>query len=406
MNKLLIIFVICCIALMPFAASIRNVTNSDVYGKLLTGDEKILITEWEAHQIIEVDSGGNILWNLTDFDKPQDAEILPNGDLLITDYASGRVFEMNREGLMGWLKPGLNQPVDAERLPNGNTLITEFANQRVIEVDYDNNIVWEKDGLSSPFDADRLPNGNTLIVESFPEGRIIEVNTNGDIVWEITNLSGSIDAERLENNITLVTEHIGGRVFEIDLDGTIIWEKKGLLCPKDAIKLPNGDILIAECGANRVIQVNYTTGNNVWVKSGLEYPVDIELLPNDPPTVEITNPKENYFHFQGIKLLPLLFNTVVYGSIKIQLNTTSSSEIQRAEFYINDKLKREVEEEPFTYRWTPILCGKYTIKVIVYDNLGQNASDEIQVLKWRVHPALIAFGTILMIKLAKNRIRI
>lgn len=403
MKKVVILLLVISIVLMPFASSIKNTAKKDISSRLI-GDENILITEWEAHKVVEFDSDGNEIWNLSNLENAQDSERLSNGNTLVTVYASQKVIEFDRQGNIVWQKTGLNGPVDAERLENGNTLITEFTpTQRVIEIDNDLNIVWEKSNLSSPFDAERLPNGNTLIAESFPEGRVIEVDVNGNIVWNISDLEGPVDVERLENGNTLITEHIGKQVIEVNSNGDIVWQRTGLLVPKDAERLENGNTIIAECGANRVIEVD-SSGSNVWIVSGLEYPVDVELVPYQPPSVEITSPLDNNFYLQGIPLFQLPSNTIIYGPIKIKVNVTSSMGVERVELHVNNKLKKTDYDEPYTFLWAPVLCNRYDIKVIAFDTMGQNDSDEIRVFKWRAHPVIIAFGSMIVLKAALKRI--
>ncbi|UCD14653.1 MAG: PQQ-binding-like beta-propeller repeat protein [Thermoplasmatales archaeon] len=401
-----IIVVICVIGLILMSLGVS--VNAFDKNELSKVEGNTLITEFGGNQtisrVIEVDTDGNEVWNKSGLNVPQDAERLSNGNTLVTEYGGERVIEVNSDGHIVWQKTGLNAPVDAERLSNGNTLIAEFGANRVIEVDTDGNIVWQKTGVSSPFDAERLSNGNTLIAEAelYPDGRVIEVDTAGNIIWLKTELDGPVDIERLPNGNMLITEHVGKKVTEFG-NGTIVWQKTGLLVPKDAERLSNGNTLITECGANRVIEVD-SDGNNVWLKSGLRYPVDAERLPNLPPSVEIINPKEGYFHLRGMPLFPLLINTIVYGPINIKVNSTSATGIDRVEFYIGDKLKKTIDEEPYNFRWAPIRCGRYTIKVIAYDNTGQNASDEITVLKWRVHPVLILAGSLLMLRQIKHQV--
>ncbi|GAH68750.1 unnamed protein product, partial [marine sediment metagenome] len=48
--------------------------------------------------------------------------------------------------------------------------------------------------------------------------------------------------------------------------------------------------------------------------------------------------------------------------------------------------------------WKPIICGPYKIKVIAYDDAGQNASAEIKVLKWRMHPVILLAGTMFIFR--------
>jgi len=93
-------------------------------------------------------------------------------------------------------------------------------------------------------------------------------------------------------------------------------------------------------------------------------------------------------------------NTIVYGLIDIEVNATSGAEIDRVEFYINNKDDpvSTDDEAPYSYEWKPIICGPYTIKVIAYDDAGQNASAEIKVLKWRIHPVILLAGTMFIFR--------
>jgi hypothetical protein len=110
-----------------------------------------------------------------------------------------------------------------------------------------------------------------------------------------------------------------------------------------------------------------------------------------PMKVIITKPLENtlYIHDQQRRSLPA--NTIIYGPITITANVTSEISVARVEFYVDGRLKDTVTTAPYTYLWKPIIqfhgfSLKHTIKVIAYDNLGNNASDELNVTKWRFHP--------------------
>ncbi len=390
MKKWIVLIFIAGLMLMPFGSSMNIFKNEVLIEKLQEG-YLTLITEWGGNQIILIDCNGNIR-NITDLILPQDAEWLNNGNILITEYATGRVFELDSNDIKVWQKGGLDQPVDAERLSNGNTLITEFGNQQVTEVDKDLNIVWEKTGLSSPFDAERLENGNTLIAESYPEGQVIELDSDGNIVWQITGLEGPVDVERLSNGNTLITEHIGKRVSIFDINGTIVWQKTGLLAPKDAEILPNGNILIAEAGANRTIEVD-NTGSNVWVKSGLYYPVDIERFPNQPPSVEIINPKEGYFHFSGYPLIATYINflaeTVSIGGFRLNpIIIDANDDIDKSEnltvnIYLNGNYQGNAsyccDWRKHEWFWTGWSLGTYNLTVTAEDSCGAIASAEMDV---------------------------
>lgn len=121
------------------------------------------------------------------------------------------------------------------------------------------------------------------------------------------------------------------------------------------------------------------------------------LLPSNI-TVNITKPMENFFYLRDTSLLPLRNKTIIYGPINITVNATADAGIDRVEFYIDGDLEDTDDTEPYSYRWAPIISFKHTIKVVAYDNDGNNASDEIEVSKWRLHPLLLMAGTAFLFK--------
>ena len=132
-----------------------------------------------------------------------------------------------------------------------------------------------------------------------------------------------------------------------------------------------------------------STDSLVWGFS-TEYP--------EPPTVEIIKPKEKSFYLANTRILPLFLNTVVYGSIDIEVNASSESGIKYVELYVNGNLKGNTSNEPYVFKWSPTICSLYKIKVKAVDNSGQSAEDKITVLKWRVHPVLLLVGSLIVLK--------
>ena len=255
----------------------------------------ILITELEGDRVIEVDSGGTIVWQKAGLFSPVDAERLTNSNTLIAELGNNRVIEVDNGGTIVWqYAAGLYGPWDAERLANGNTLITDTYNFRVIEVDSAGTIVWTKATSGMPTDSERLANGNTLITEFYYANRVIEVDINGTIVWQKAGLNFPTDAERLANGNTLITEWLyGNRVIEVDSSGTIVWTYVGGLgLTFDAERFANGNTLITELWyGNRVIEVD-SSGAIVWQKAGLNSPIDAEIITAPPNAPTIDGPPE------------------------------------------------------------------------------------------------------------------
>jgi len=377
---------LCIIVILMMPISVSDVNHEK--GALASHYEIIgntLYTEWGNNQVIEIDSAGNEIWNITGLNIPHDAERLENGNTLITVYGDEIIIEVNEAGGIVWKETGFNLPVDAERLPNGNTLISEYGAGCITEIDTNGAIVWQKTDLHNPHDVERLSNGNTLVAEAevFPDGRVIEIDPSGNIVWLIPELNGPVDIERLENGNTLITEHVGKRVIEVDFNGDIIWELSGLKAPKDAERLPNGNTLIVECGGNRLTEVD-SEGNEVWNKTGLFYPVDVERIPNQSPSVDIINPKTGYMHFSGIPLKPkplnIIADTISIGGFRLYpviINATDdidNSEDLKVNIYLNGEYEGNAsfcyDWKLHEWFWTGLALGVYNLTVTVEDSFG------------------------------------
>jgi hypothetical protein len=416
MKKVIIVLCIIGLILVPSTLSMNiSISTKTKSSQNFDPGNTILITEFGSNgstaNITEFDWEGNIIWQLTNISSPHDAERLPNGNTLITEFGKTRLIEVNRAGDIIWEYRGTGSTLlmDADRLDDGNTLISDYGFGRVIEINDIGYIEWEITGLSRPMDAERLQNGNTLIVQAITEGRktnfngsVIEVDGEGNVVWSITDIfNAPVDVERLPNGNTLVTEHVGGNVTEFDNSGNVITQKFGLYAPTDAERFENGNTLIAVNGANRVIEID-SSGKIIWLMDGLNHPVDVEICSTQsPPTIKITNPKEGYFHLRDRSLFQFGNRTIVYGPTIVKVNITSASGVERVEFFINDMLEETIygDKDTYEYKWAPLKCGTYEIKTTVYDNTGQNATDNIILFKWRAHPILILTGALLLFAL-------
>ncbi len=309
MKKKILAILIC--MLVAICSAYTVVTSISVEKQILVTQsnnskqgDNTLITECGIYyyegRVIEVDSGGTIIWEKAGLDIPVDAERLTNGNTLITELTNNRVIEVDSGGNIVWSYSALNGPWDAERLDNNNTLICETYNNRVIEVDNNGTIVWEKADLNMPVDAERLATGNTLITELY-NNRVIEVDSGGTIIWQKADVTWPVDAERLATGNTLITEYVyGQRVIEVNSSGNIVWEYNSSAVLFDAERLTNGNTLITEFGTyyyyeGRVIEVD-SNGTIVWEKAGLDGPIDAERIPgvpNEPPDVPtIEGPSE------------------------------------------------------------------------------------------------------------------
>ena len=119
-------------------------------------------------------------------------------------------------------------------------------------------------------------------------------------------------------------------------------------------------------------------------------PEKIPLAPEDttPPKVEITHPVRAVY-IRDRKIIPRLLRlTLLIGAITIEVNATDNeSGIDRVEFYggiLGTKYLGNATTEPYNFTWKRDrirFIHIQKLKVIAYDNEGNNATDKIWVRK-------------------------
>ena len=91
--------------------------------------------------------------------------------------------------------------------------------------------------------------------------------------------------------------------------------------------------------------------------------------------VAITKPREGMLYFMDREIMPIAYDkAVIIGRITIEAETNGN----KVEFYINDDLKYEDDFSPYQWTWDETAVGKYTIKVLAY-NENTLAEDEQEI---------------------------
>ena len=100
-----------------------------------------------------------------------------------------------------------------------------------------------------------------------------------------------------------------------------------------------------------------------------EYPIDIE------------KPRKGYLYLFDQEITPTIFGkTIIIGGITVETNVLNESSIDRVEFYVGDELRYVDEETLYEWKWDEFAIGRYEVKVIAYDEEGNKAEDEIDVM--------------------------
>jgi len=111
------------------------------------------------------------------------------------------------------------------------------------------------------------------------------------------------------------------------------------------------------------------------------YETIVELAKNraqGKPLVSIERPG-NYLYIFDEEIAP--FKTpLIIGKITVTADAYDEEGIEKVEFYIDGILKYNDTEQPYEWIWNGFAIGKHEIKAVAYDNKGNRAQDEIDVI--------------------------
>lgn len=207
-------------------------------------------------RVCEFGKDGQLRWNVSGLQGPNDVQLLPNGRILVAERNGGQVTERDRQGKILW-KYSITSPIGCQRLPGENTLITTF--NELVEVNSDGKQVHAYQHRAGFRHAVRLRNGNTVFVAS--TGEIVELDTAWKPIRNITPASWGSGAgywasiEPLPGSRYLVVYGGSNRIVEVDQKGSIVWECS-LPSPVFATRLRNGNTLISCFERRSVVEVD------------------------------------------------------------------------------------------------------------------------------------------------------
>jgi hypothetical protein len=284
---------------MPSAAS-RLAPGS--HPNVLPGP--VLIADEDNNRLVEISPAGQLLWQFPrpgdlaagqTFKLPDDAFFSPDGTQIIAtqeedfavtliDVATHKI--VWRYGLPGVHGSGPNRlwnPDDAMVLPNGEVVIADIMNCRIIVVAKGGHAVARSYGrvgscyhnpplrFGSPNGAFPLKNGNWLVTEINGDW-VSEIAPGGRVLWSThpPGVAYPSDTNEIGPNRYLTVDYSSpGQVVIFDRSGRTIWRYRptggaALNHPSLAVGLPNGDVLLNDDANHRVIVVDPRTNQVVW----------------------------------------------------------------------------------------------------------------------------------------------
>jgi len=102
----------------------------------------------------------------------------------------------------------------------------------------------------------------------------------------------------------------------------------------------------------------------------------------EPVEVEISSPKGGFLYLRGEKRFEIKFLKdlpLIIGDITVEVNINDSQDISYVKFYVDDDLKENISEKPYSWVLDFKIYGLHLISVEAYDNennlIGSNEID-------------------------------
>jgi DNA-binding beta-propeller fold protein YncE len=177
------------------------------------------------------------------FSHPDDAMLLPGGDLLLADIINCRILVLSPGGgrvvrklgttdVCGHQPPTLfGSPNGVFPLTDGHFLVTEINNDWVDDIDLHGHVYWSTHppGVAYPSDANEVSPGRYIVADYSSPGQIVIFNRAGRTLWRFKPTGAN-----------------------------------ALNHPSLALPLPNGDVLANDDYNDRVIVIDPRTNRIVW----------------------------------------------------------------------------------------------------------------------------------------------
>jgi len=266
-------------------------------GSAAFGGYNVLIADRGNNRLLLVSPAKEILWeydfvSLRPNQGADDAFFIDGGKRIIASLEHAQVIQIIdlaskqvvwQYGELGKRSsaPGyLNFPDDAYMLPNGNVTVADIRNCRILEIAPDKHIVRQAGVtrrcsshapyLYAPNGDTPLPHGNVLIT-TIDDHSLVELDENWkDIFRMVLPLHYPSDPQMTKAGNFLISDYSRpGAIVELDRTGRTVWsydahESDQLKRPSLAIELPNGNIMANDDLNDRVIVIDKATKKIIW----------------------------------------------------------------------------------------------------------------------------------------------
>lgn len=279
-----------------------------------------------------------------------------------------------------------------DNIVNSGFFIEFFVGQGIYNIKYDSNgnRLWMKrlENTMQPINIvidseDNIIIGGQAFTRTSSMWSTIKCDVNSKILWEREYCSGNgdyssdLDVDSKGNIIIAGSSGFGDNNNSEHC--AIHYDKNGKeLCLKrsnihgylNAVIFDNQDFVIVG-GSVRSEEYNW----DIYV----DRYVDLT-----PPSSTITKPADKILYLFDNEIMPtvLFKKSVIIGKITIEINSEDANEVNKIEFYIDQLLKKTINDPPYKWTWgEKSSFGDHIITTIVYDESGAASRNEITVFK-------------------------
>ena len=270
--------------------------------RALPGD--VLIADENNRRLLLVDPQGRIRWvfprpadslDAKRFGRPDDAFISRDGTMIVATQeeddsvsvigvAAGHIIESyGHLSVPGSAAGYFSHPDDAMLLPGGDLLLADIVNCRILILAPGRWHVLRQFGTTSvcvhyppanfgsPNGAFPMTDGHVLVTEINGDW-VDEMGLNGHVYWSAqpAGVAYPSDANEISPARYIVADYSSpGQIVIFDRSGRALWRFRptgpnALNHPSLALALPNGNILVNDDRNDRVIVINPATNRIVW----------------------------------------------------------------------------------------------------------------------------------------------
>ncbi|MDA8319854.1 MAG: hypothetical protein M0030_08605 [Actinomycetota bacterium] len=173
-------------------------------------------------------------------DNPDDAMLLPGGDILAADikncrilllappaHRPARVIGQTTHACLHAPPQRFGSPNGAFPLTDGRYLVTEINGDWASSMGLNGHVQWSTHppGVAYPSDTNEVYPGRYLTADYSPAGQVVEFSRAGRLLWRFGGLNQPSLAEPLPNGDVLVNDDFNDRIIVIDpATNKIVWQ--------------------------------------------------------------------------------------------------------------------------------------------------------------------------------------